>query len=177
MVNKTEEEAPAVIFSLVVYSSDQTTYCGSVPMTPPSSCTASSGRWCRSFWARLSFSWRSAPALWPFEQRLSRRGNAPTRFVRISLFHRSAWTPKPTTTSWRRTLTPSPSCRRRHGPCRCLRCRYDAAIENIKRKRCHSGDEFEAGGRSQITEGATDRFLLSWGGWMTRNGRRSNLLM
>ena len=111
----------------------RTTCCGITPTTPKCCCTASCGRWCRCSWERSSCCWRFALAPWRFEPRRSRRGSAPTRCATTFPPPQIAAATRPKTLS-RRTLTPS--CRRRHGPCRCSRCRCDAAIENIKAGSC-----------------------------------------
>ncbi len=112
--------------------SGQTTCCGAVPMTPASCCTVSSGQWCHSYWARSLCCWRCVRAPWPFELKLSRRGNAPTKCAKTCPPRpQIAAATRPKTPS-RRTLTPN--CRRQQGPCRCLQCQCDAAIENIKQK-------------------------------------------
>ena len=134
------------------------TCCGAVPTTPLSCCTASSGQWCRSSWARSSCSWRCAPVPSPSGQRPFRRGSAPTRFAKTCPAYPQIAVATRLGTRSRRTLTPS--CRRRHGPCRCLRCRCDAAIENIRIKqiRCFCVEKsyflgrWQAGGRSRSTE-------------------------
>lgn len=142
-------------------------------MTPASSCTASSGQWCRSCWARSLCSWRCVPAPWLFAPRLSRRGSARTKCAKTS-------PPRPQIAAATRPKTPSrqtltPSCHRRQGPCRCLQCRCDAAIENIKTEICFSWNSLPvdenrpAGGVDWRAEDATNSPLPSGVVCMIRN--------
>lgn len=103
---------------------------GVVLMTPASCCTASSGQWYRSFWARSLCSWRCVLVPLPFEPRPFRRENVLMKFAKTCPpYLQIAAGTRPETPS-HRTLTLN--CRHRQGPCRCLQYQCDGVIENIK---------------------------------------------